>query len=112
VVSAPHCEQLVRVSGRTLDPPRTRFALHCLQCLGSFLNCLSWKNSCSPAVNTNSEPQSLHFKTLSLNSMAGFPKTGRFIEIGHDPEQLAGPVSLSSFFVHNEGPGRNKYSGK
>jgi hypothetical protein len=44
--------------------------------------------------------------------MAGFPKTGRFIEIGHDPEQLAGPVSLSSFFVHNKGPGRNKYSGK
>jgi len=73
---------------------------------------LSWKNNCSPAVNTKSEPQSLHFKTLSLNSMAGFPKAGKLVEIGHDPEQLAGPVSLSSFFVHNEGPGRNKYSGK
>jgi hypothetical protein len=94
VVSAPHCEQLVRVSGRTLEPPRTRFALHCLQCRGSFVNCLSWKNSCSPAVNTNSAPQSLHVKTLSLNSMAGFPKEGKFIEIGHEHDQLAGPVSL------------------
>ena len=72
VVSVPHSEQVVRVSERT-RLPLARFALHCLQCLGSFLNCLSWKNSCSPAVNTNSAPQSLHFKTLSINSMAGFP---------------------------------------
>lgn len=54
----------------------------------------------------------MHVKTLSLNSMAGFPKAGKLVEIGHDPEPLAGPVSLSSFFVHNEGPGRNKCSGK
>jgi hypothetical protein len=40
---------------------------------------LSWKKSCSPAVNTNSAPQSLHFKTLSINSMAGFPKAGRTV---------------------------------
>jgi hypothetical protein len=94
VVSAPHIEQLVRVSGRTLEPPRTRFALHCLQCLGSFLNCLSWKKSCSPEVNTNSAPQSLHVKTLSVNSMAVFPKAEKFYEIGHEHNQLAGPVSL------------------
>jgi hypothetical protein len=75
--------------------------------LGSFLNCLSWKNNCSPAVKTNSAPQSLHFKTLSLNSMAGFPEEGKFIEIGHDPEQLAGPVSLSSRFLQR-GPGPQK----
>ena len=57
-------------------PPRARFALHCLQCLGSFLNCLSWKKTCSPAVKTNSAPQSLHSKTRSVNSMTGFPRTG------------------------------------
>ena len=85
VVSSPHWEQVVRVSERTRGPPRTRLALHCLQCLGSFLNCLSWKNNCSPAVKTNSAPQSLHFNTLSVNSMAGFPNAGKLIEIGHDP---------------------------
>jgi hypothetical protein len=26
--------------------------------------------------------------------MAGFPKEGKFIEIGHEHDQLAGPVSL------------------
>jgi hypothetical protein len=83
VVSVPHSEHVVRVSDRTRGPPRTRLALHCLQCLGSFLNCLSWKNNCSPAVNTKSAPQSLHFNTLSMNSMAGFPGQGRIGEIGH-----------------------------
>jgi hypothetical protein len=73
VVSIPHSEQVVRVSGRTRSDPRARLALHCLQCLGSFLNCLSWKNTCSPAVKTKSVPQSTHFSTRSLNSMAGFP---------------------------------------
>ena len=97
VVSMPHCEHLVRVSGRTLAPPRMRFALHCLQCLGSFLNCLSWKNSCSPAVNTNSAPQSLHFKTLSVNSMAVFPKEGKFEDIGHEPLNL--PVPFPCFML-------------
>jgi hypothetical protein len=74
VVSLPHSEHVVLVSERT-RLPLARFALHCLQCFGSFLNCLSWKKSCSPAVNTNSAPQSLHFKTLSTNSMTGFPTT-------------------------------------
>ncbi len=94
VVSSPHSEQVVRVSERTLEPPRARFALHCLQCLGSLVNCLSWKNNCSPAVNMNSAPQSLHFNTLSTNSIAGFPISGKPTEIGHDSEKLAGPVSL------------------
>jgi hypothetical protein len=55
VVSLPHCEQLVRVSTRPeLEPtgvaPRTdtRFALQDLHRLGSFLNCLSWKNKLLP----------------------------------------------------------------
>jgi len=38
--------------------------LQFLQRLGSFVNFLSWKNSCSPAVNTKSVPQSMHFKNL------------------------------------------------
>ena len=80
VVSLPHCEQVVRVSTRpTLEPggaaPRTatRLALHALQRLGSFFNCLSWKNNCSPAVKTNSAPQSMHFNILSWNSIEDAP---------------------------------------
>ena len=69
VVSAPHSEQTVRVSVRTPPAPEARLILHCLQRLGSFLNCLSWKKSCSPAVKTKSFPQSTHFKTLSTNSI-------------------------------------------
>jgi hypothetical protein len=78
VVDSPHSEHVVRVSERTREVPLLRFALHCLQRLGSFMNCLSWKKSCSPAVKTNSAPQSMHFKTRSVNSMAaGFPKAGK-----------------------------------
>ena len=86
VVSDAHSEQVVRVSERTLGPPRARFALHCLQCFGSFVNCLSWKNSCSPAVNTNSASQSTHFNTRSTNSMAGFPKTGNSLKPAKIPK--------------------------
>jgi hypothetical protein len=111
VVSALHSEQVVRVSERTLRPPRARFALHCLQCLGSFLNCLSWKNNCSPAVNTNSAPQSMHFNTLSVNSMAGFPETGNCAEIGHEPRSLPVPFPCLRTRINNKGPGRNKFSG-
>src|SRR5436309_4267704 len=68
VVSFPHCEQFVRVSVFGDECPRdgprevaprtaTRLPLQFLQRFGSFLNCLSWKNSCSPAVNTKSGPQ-------------------------------------------------------
>ena len=78
VVSDPHSQQVVRVSERTIEPPRARLALHRLQCLGSFVNCLSWKKSCSPAVNMNSAPQSVHFKTLSANSIADFPGDGKY----------------------------------
>src|SRR5512147_3240394 len=82
VVSFPHCEQVVRVStlekfegvplpgaAAPLPSVAARFALHALQRLGSFLNCLSWKKSCSPAVNTKSDPQSTHLSTLSWNSI-------------------------------------------
>jgi hypothetical protein len=41
VVSSPHSEHVVRVSARTRPPLELRFALHCLQRLGSFTNCLS-----------------------------------------------------------------------
>jgi len=76
VVSLPHCEQVVRVSvllgtcpGVGAPNTETRFALHTLQRFGSFLNCLSWKNNCSPAVKIKSDPQSIHFSTLSWNSI-------------------------------------------
>ena len=51
----------------------TRFALQFLHRLGSFLNCLSWKNNCSPDVNTKSAPQSMHFNILSRNSIEDAP---------------------------------------
>src|SRR5271157_2761366 len=75
VVSLPQAEQLVRVSTlergpEAIGPNKLVFLpLQALQRLGSFLNCLSRKNSCSPAVKTKSAPQSIHFKTLSWNSM-------------------------------------------
>src|SRR5689334_14023933 len=50
-----------------------RLPLQLLQRLGSFLNCLSWKKSCSPAVNTKSAPQSTHLRTLSWNSIESAP---------------------------------------
>jgi len=46
-----------------------RFDLHGLHRFGSFLNCLSWKKSCSPAVKTNSPPQSTQVKSRSTNSI-------------------------------------------
>jgi len=49
-----------------------RFDLQVLHRLGSFLNCLSWKNNCSPAVKTKSLPQSMHLRTLSWNSMESY----------------------------------------
>ncbi len=79
VVSLPHCEHTARVSVLEkpvcpgLADPRTatRFALQVLHRLGSFLNCLSWKNNCSPEVKTKSVPQSTHFNILSWNSIEG-----------------------------------------
>jgi hypothetical protein len=94
VVSLPHCEQVVFVSALTCPlagPPfSTLLALHPLQRFGSFLKPLSAKNICSPAVKTNSAPHSLHFRTLSWNSMAGSLDparaggSGRFFTMGLD----------------------------
>jgi hypothetical protein len=90
VVSSPHSEQVVLVSARTRVPPELRFALHCLQRLGSFRNCLSLKKTCSPAVNTNSVPQSTHIKTRSVNTMA-VPQSRDTVEIGRFGENLRRP---------------------
>src|ERR1700691_4965355 len=79
----PHSEHSVRVSVRESpaaagdapgfnDAP-ARLALHPLHRLGSFLNCLSKKKSCSPAVKTKSFPQSTHLRILSTNSIR-FPR--------------------------------------
>src|SRR5215467_3251618 len=73
VVSLPHAEQVVTVSTRSRVPPPAgrlaRFPLHALHRLGSFLKFLSAKNCCSPAVHTNSAPQSTHLRIRSWNSM-------------------------------------------
>src|SRR5918995_259755 len=74
VVSLPQAEQLVCVSTRSrmVGPADARFARLALQVLhrfGSFLNCLSAKNSCSPAVQMKSSPQSTHLRLLSWNSI-------------------------------------------
>ena len=75
MVSFPHAEHWVVVSTRSLAGAGpalarlARLALHVLHRFGSFLNCLSAKNSCSPAVQINSEPQSTHLKDLSWNSI-------------------------------------------
>jgi len=110
VVSMPHSEHWCESQDAPWSPANAlRLAL--LAVPGSFVNCLSWKNSCSPAVNTNSAPQSLHVKTLSLNSMAGFPKEGKFIEIAMNMISLPVPFPCLCF-DNNQGPGRNKYRGK
>ena len=99
VVSFPHCEQVVLVSALACPPPpppSARFALHALQRFGSFLNPLSAKNICSPAVNTNSAPHSEHFRTLSWNSIARSPRPQRAGGNGnifdHGPYSINRPV--------------------
>jgi hypothetical protein len=78
VVSIPHSEHCVRVSVRE-SPAATgpvpfaaaaspeRRLLQGLHRLGSFLNCLSKKKSCSPAVKMNSPWQSTQLRILSRN---------------------------------------------
>jgi hypothetical protein len=83
VVWMPHSEHSVRVSVRDRpaaagpEPGRIataeRLDLQGLQRFGSFLNCLSKKNSCSPAVKINSPPQSVQVKSRSTNSIAASP---------------------------------------
>src|SRR5439155_11840495 len=72
--SLPHAEHVVIVSTRsrpaTIPGGRlARFVLQALQRFGSFLKFLSAKNCCSPAVQTNSAPQSTHLRILSWNSI-------------------------------------------
>jgi len=109
VVSLPHAEQLVRVStlGRDAEElcvaDEVRLDLHALQRFGSFLNCLSWKNSCSPAVKTKSAPQSIHLRTLSWNSMETYslqpatPKHGRGLTATAVRTGLKVPITSCKF---------------
>src|ERR1700732_3665725 len=78
VVSFPQAEHVVLVStrSRATGPPAGRLArlpLQALHRLGSFLKFLSAKNCCSPAVQTNSVPQSTHVRILSWNSIVSVP---------------------------------------
>src|SRR5260370_5447508 len=87
VVSMPHAEHSVRVSVRerpaaagpvpAFRPVPDRLNLHGLQRFGSFLNCLSKKKSCSPAVKIHSPPQSAQVKSRSRNSMPLLPCYGK-----------------------------------
>src|SRR6476646_5042950 len=77
VVSLPHAEHVVSVSTRSRTAPApagrlARFDLHALHRFGSFLKFLSAKNCCSPAVHTNSAPQSTHVRILSCNSIGRY----------------------------------------
>src|SRR6185295_6192661 len=77
VVSLPHAEHVVIVSTRSLGAfapagRAARLALHALHRFGSFLKFLSAKNCCSPAVQTNSAPQSTHLRILSWNSIGRY----------------------------------------
>jgi hypothetical protein len=76
VVSLPQAEHMVVVSTRSRGAEATgraaRFDLQDLQRFGSFLKFLSAKNCCSPAVQTNSAPQSTHLRILSWNSIGRY----------------------------------------
>src|ERR1700733_6696909 len=77
VVSLPQAEHVVTVStrSRVAAPPagrEPRLLLQALHRFGSFLKFLSAKNCCSPAVQTNSAPQSPHLRILSWNSICRY----------------------------------------
>ena len=101
VVSMPHAEHSVRVSVRespaaagpapVLRAAPDRLDLQGLQRFGSFLNCLSKKKSCSPAVKMNSPPQSAHVKIRSINSIPLLPCYGK----GRTPKGLIVAAPLS-----------------
>jgi hypothetical protein len=75
--------------------------LHALQRFGSFLKFLSAKNCCSPAVHTNSAPQSTHLRIRSWNSIGrylvgvGLPS---ILLLQLSPELLAIPLARERLF--------------
>ncbi len=105
VVSTPHSEHVVRVSVRTRGdgvapvPVRAerpaRLDLQGLHRLGSFLNCLSKKKSCSPAVKMNSLPQSAQVSNRSRNSIAASPGMRDRAIIQRNPYRLSRTIILS-----------------
>src|SRR5690348_13397136 len=77
VVSFPQAEHVVTVSTRSrgrepMAGRAARLALQALHRFGSFLKFLSAKNCCSPAVQTNSAPQSTHVRIRSWNSIGRY----------------------------------------
>src|SRR5438477_1002086 len=98
VVSLPHAEHVVTVSTRSRGAPApagrlARLALHALHRFGSFLKFLSAKNCCSPAVQTNSAPQSTQFRILSWNSIDRYLVRGPGVLLQLAPELF--PVALA-----------------
>src|SRR5216684_1016841 len=110
VVSLPQFEHIVVVSTRSrpLPPPAgrlARFPLQALHRFGSFLKFFSAKNCCSPAVQTNSAPQSTHVRTLSWNSIGPTssgsvyePRRERAPLLGLAPELLSITLARQSLF--------------
>src|SRR5262249_53301115 len=77
VVSFPQAEHVVTVSTRSRGAPvpagrLARLLLQALHRFGSFLEFFSGKNCCSPAVQTNSAPQSTHLRIRSWNSIGRY----------------------------------------
>jgi len=76
VVSFPHAEHVAVVSSRprresaaSVGRLDARLLLQALQRLGSLCRFFPEKNSCSPAVQMKSWPQSEHCMYLSVNAM-------------------------------------------
>ena len=113
-VSTPHCEQCVRVSERTTRPGRSprpaRLLLQLLQRFGSFLNCLSLKNSCSPAVNTKSCAQSAHFNIRSTYSIS-HPSALFLSQSARIKRRVFSESQLADYTLADSGPIRRVIAG-
>src|SRR5215469_2548862 len=97
-----------------------RFDLQALQRFGSLRNCLSWKNSCSPAVKTKSAPQSTHFKSLSWNSICELLRPSALphnLEVAHlclssPPDSSCTRVRPARTWEKMRGTASKSYAGK
>src|SRR6266705_6602036 len=88
------------------------FNLHGLHRFGSFLNPLSAKKSCSPAVKINSSPQSMHRRTLSMYSCTGVSSLDRLALVRRAPiaasvYRVYTAVSLQELIYRPSLEGRN-----
>ena len=89
LASLPHLAQTVVNISRGSRLALLRLSRHALHLCGSLSKPFSAKNSCSPAVNTNSHPQSLHVSVLSWNILIPLLKGKNFSALdGLQPSPL------------------------